>query len=157
MYQIVRRIPSIFPFAKKDAPRPGTITTIETNHGQIAGKPLPFPIHSPAGGEDTSPSAKQRLQIKGHGDFNHYAQTNQPPPPMARFAFLDQRLITNPVMGQGAVACGSPPNPYQRGMLYQPEAAGTLNGLGGLANGQIQLQNIIEQDDFNDSVNEFQP
>lgn len=156
MYQVVTRIPSIFPFAKRDNPRPGINATIETNHGQIMGKPLPFEIHSPAGGEDTSPSAKARLKIR-NGDFNHYAQTMQPPPPMARFAYTDHRVISNPVMGQGAVACGSPPNPYQRGMLYVTDAAVQTNGLGGLANGQIQLQEIIDQGDYNDAINEYQP
>lgn len=154
--QIVWQIPSIFPFARKIAPRPNTNTTIETNHGQISGKPLPFEVHSPGGGEDTSPSAKKRLQIR-NGDFNHYAQTVQPPPGMARFAFTDQRVISNPVMGQGATACGSPPNPYQTGMLYVTDPSVQLNGLGGLANGQIQYQNIIDQEDYAAAVDLYQP
>lgn len=146
---------AIFPFSKAGYPRPNTITTIETNHGQIMGIPHPFPIHSAGGGEDTSDTAAQRLQIDRQG-FYHFEGKEQPPPGMARFAFLNHRVADISVTGPGP-GVGNPPNPYQSGMMYMETPAVQLNGLGGLADGQVQFQNLVDQNNYDASVDEYQP
>lgn len=148
-------VPSIFPFAKQGYPRPNINETVQINTGGITSYPHPFPVHSTAGGEDSSPSAARRLMIDRQG-FYHYNEMQQPPPGMARFAFTNHRVEAIAVTGPGP-GVPNPPNPYQNGMLYMADPAGTINGLGGLAAGQVEFQNLVNEHDFAAGIGEFQP
>lgn len=120
--------------------------------GFVNGIPHGFPYHSHAGGIDTSGSVVRRLfgmLFGGRLNFTPYVDTraNQPTAGAMTNAYKGHYVGAQTYIGDNAIACGAPPDPFQPGMLYMPVNSFPVTGLGGLINGEMLGQSLLEQQD----------
>ncbi len=118
----------------------------QASKGYATAIPHPFSYHSHGGGADTSGSVIKRLMLRLFRSFTPFQDTkNQQPTAGAQTnAYLGRYVGAVPFIGNNAIACGAAPNPFQPGMLYMPSESFPVTGLGGLVNGEMLAQDLID-------------
>lgn len=115
--------------------------------GYITAIPHAFPVHSHGGGRDQSASVVRRLMLRLFGKYQPYVNTKAQQPNEQRVqvnSYLAHYIGATTFIGQNAVACGPAPNALQNGMLYIPSESFPVTGLGGLVNGEMLGQELVD-------------